>query len=89
MNIDNKLYSYNSNKHLLSSPPVHIDCPPADRGNSARGSVFMLHTTIETVPYIGGEKIVSRSEGITWSSHAYHEAYYEGALEAPATKGEL
>ena len=77
MNIDitniNTLYS--SLNHLLD-----WDCPPADRGNNDRASIFMLHTTIETVPYIGGEKIVSRSEGTTWSSHAYHEAYYEGEL---------
>ena len=89
MNIDNKLYSYNSNKHLLSSPSVHIDCPPADRGNSDRGSVFMLHTTIETVPYIGGEKVISKSEGVTWDSYSYHEAYYEGSLEATAQGGVL
>ena len=77
MNIDNNIYSY-----TLNSPYVHIDCPPADRGNSDRASIFMLHTTIETVPYIGGEKVLSRSEGITWDSYSHHEAYYEGSLPA-------
>ena len=80
MNIDNNTWNYSDNGNLLNSAYVHIDCPPADRGDGDRASTFMLHTTIETVPYIGGEKIVSRSEGTTWSSHAYHEAYYEGEL---------
>ena len=82
MNIDNKLNLFDEYGRYSRTPVTLEDCPPADKGNNERASIFMLYIAIESRPFCGGEKVISRSEGVDFKQQPYlfHSMTFKGAL---------